>query len=103
MLVDHPYSVGDRIVWILDRCWFAIHQDLAAIGVIKPISDPHDGRLTGTVLAHDRMYRAFMNSDRNVIVRDHGPKSLGYISKFQHVFTWDQIWQSRSLSSPLNR
>ena len=46
----------------------AVDDDLAAVGVIKAVKNRHQGRLSGTVLAHDTMHRAARNGQIDIPV-----------------------------------
>ena len=86
MLMDHADAEGDRVVRILDRDRLAVDQDLAAVGVIKAIRDPHDRRFAGTVLANDGVDRALLDRHRNVVIRDDIAEGFCDVSEFEHFY-----------------
>src|SRR5699024_4982637 len=53
VLVHHADPGIDRIAGAVDRCRFAVEQDLAFVGVEQPVQHVHQGGLAGTVLAEE--------------------------------------------------
>ena len=62
----------------LDR--LAVKEYLARIGPIETVRDLHDRRFPRPVLADDRVDRALLDTERNVVVGDDAAEGLCYVS-----------------------
>src|SRR5262245_49009304 len=86
MLVNHSDAQRDRVMRISDISLAAIDKYLAAVGVVKAVRYPHDGRFARTVLADDRVDRAFVDRDRDVVIGNNAPESLCNVLQFKHLY-----------------
>src|SRR4051794_21344971 len=53
VLVDHADAERDRVMRRLDVTYLRIDDDLAAVGSVETVGDPHRRRLSRTILADD--------------------------------------------------
>jgi hypothetical protein len=76
VLVDHADAVADCVARArhLDRT--PLDQNLAGIGVIKPVEDAHQRRLAGAVFAHDAGDTAAFDPQRGTPHRVHAAERL---------------------------
>src|SRR5215469_7755307 len=81
MLVHHADAEGDGIGRPGDEDGFAVDQDLAAIGLVKPAEDAHQGRFAGAVLSNDAGDRPRCDAERNVTVGVNRAKALVNMAK----------------------
>ena len=68
MLEHHADTGSDRRLAVGDLRFLAVNEDLAAVSLVKPVEDRHQGRLARAVLANDAVDRAGLDADRNVLV-----------------------------------
>ena len=68
VLMDHPDAEGNSVMWGVDLLTLTVNQDLAFIGCIEAVGDPHGGRLTGAILTHNGVNGSGLNFDIDVIV-----------------------------------
>ena len=78
MLVDHPDAVTDGVGGRGDGYLLAVHRDLALVGPVQAVEDPHEGALAGTVLPEEGVDLTAADIEIDVIVGDHPGKALGY-------------------------
>ena len=91
MLMHHADTKRDRVMWIPDRNRIAIERDLAAIRSVETINDLHRRRFPRPILTHDRMDRAFMHSQRNVLISNAIAEGLFDVFKFEHQLSLPKI------------
>ena len=83
MLVDHADAGGDGVAWARELNRLLVNQDLAGVGLIKPIEDVHQGGLACAVLTQQAKNLAIAHLEADVVVSEHTRKALGYTPKFQ--------------------
>ena len=69
VLVHHADPRRERFLRATDGGRRAAHEDLAAVGTVVAVEDPHQRRLAGAVLAYDAVDRAGPNRQRDIPVR----------------------------------
>ena len=84
--MHHPDPERDRVVRIINLNRFSVNKNLARIGFVKAISDPHDRRFPRAVFPDNRVNRAFFDLHRNVVVGNDISESFCNIFKFEHFF-----------------
>jgi hypothetical protein len=77
MLVDHADTRGHRVARALEADQLVVNEDLAAIGVVQPVEDVHQGALAGAVLAEQSMDLTGADHQVNRIVGDQRAEALG--------------------------
>jgi hypothetical protein len=80
--MNHANAERQRIGGIVDGYWRSVDHDLAAVGVIKAVQNRHQGRFSGSVLAHDAMNRASRNSEVDILIRVNRPEALVDLFQF---------------------
>ena len=78
VLVDHSDAFADGIGRRGDRYLLAVHRDLARIGPVQAVEDPHEGALAGAVLPEEGVDLAAAYVEVDVIVGDHPGEAFGY-------------------------
>jgi hypothetical protein len=84
MLMDHSDSKTDGILWGVDPHFFSVKENRTGIGGIKTVGDPHYGRLSRPILAHDRMNRSPFHIDGDIFVSENIAEGFVYVSELQH-------------------
>ena len=69
VLVHHADAGGDGVAGTGDRRRPAVDLHAAGVGPVEAVQDAHQGRLAGTVLADDAVYRPLRDRYRDVPVR----------------------------------
>ncbi len=82
--MNHPDSERNRIVRIIYLDSFPVNQNLARIGFIKPVSDPHNRRFPRAVFPDNRVNGPAFDLHRNVVIGDHVAECFCNITKFKH-------------------
>ena len=85
MLVDHAYTVPDRIAWRVEGDWRAAHQDGARVGTIEAGKDVHQSALAGSVLSQKRVDLSLAQVEVHGIVSQDAGKALGDSSHLDGV------------------
>src|SRR6266404_1752680 len=80
MLVHHPDAVRERVTRASKPHRLSVQLDATAVGRIEAVDDPHERRLSCTVLADERVDRACGDIEGDVVVRKHAPKPLGDVT-----------------------
>ena len=83
MLVDHADARGHRVARALKADQLVVNEDLAAIGVVQPVEDVHQGALAGPVLAEQSMDLTGADHQVNRIVGDQRAEALGDTAQFE--------------------
>src|SRR6516164_5094948 len=76
VLVHHADAEDDRIGGPGDHDGFAVDHDLAAVGLVKPVENAHQGRFASAVLSDDSGNRPRCDAERNVTVHANRDVSL---------------------------
>src|SRR5829696_1468364 len=84
VLVDHAEAECDGVVRRFDVDRLTIDENLAAIGGVETVGDPHRRRLTGAILTYDGMDRSRLNDDVDVVVRKNIAEAFRDVSEFEH-------------------
>jgi hypothetical protein len=83
MLVDHADARDHRVARASEGDLLVVNQDLAAIGLVQPIEDVHQGALAGTVLAEQSMDLTRSDHQVDRIVGDQRAEALGDTAQFE--------------------
>jgi hypothetical protein len=68
VLVDHAEPAGQRVGRRAQAHGLAVEADRALVGLVEPVEDLHQGGLAGAVLADQRVDRARMDGEGDVVV-----------------------------------
>ncbi len=84
VLVDHADPQGDGVVGALQPADLAVHHDVARVGRVEAVGDPHGRGFAGAVLAHDGVDGARLDREADAVVRQDVAESLGDFAKLDH-------------------
>ena len=76
MLVDHSDPVLDRVARRREGDPLSLDQDLALVGVVQAVEDVHQRRLSGAVLAEQRVHLSLAQVEVDVVVCKYPGKAL---------------------------
>jgi hypothetical protein len=76
VLVDHSDPVPDSSRRRRDRGRLAVDPDLSLVGSVEPVKDPHQGALSGAVLAEQGVDLAGAHIEVDVVVGELPGKRL---------------------------
>ena len=77
VLEYHPDGRLDCGLAVGDLGFFAVDENLAAVGFVKAVEDRHESRFARAVFTDDAVDRARFDADRDVLVGLNGAKCLG--------------------------
>ena len=86
VLVDHADAQRDGIVRPPDLADLAVDQNLAAVGRVEAIGDPHGRRLARAVLADDGVDGAGLDRDVDVVVGEDAAETLRDVSELGCIY-----------------
>ena len=86
MLVDHADPRGTGGVRICCGQRLALDADYAAVGVLDPGDDLHEGRLAGPVLTQKPPDFARLDGEGHFVAREDGTETLGDALDLEHGF-----------------
>ncbi len=76
VLVHHPEAQLERVLRAVDLDLAAVHEDLAAVGLVQPVDDVHQRRLAGSVLAEQAEDLSPAHVQRDRVVGEHAGECL---------------------------
>ena len=92
LLVHHAHARGLRFARRLEVLGRALKEHFAAFGLVNASQHLDQRRFARAVLAHQRMHRAALNGERNIVQRLDARETLADVAKFK-----DNVAQTQRL------